>query len=373
MQDIGRIGFSEAQGDLLDSATTFCADVSPISKVRALMTGELGHDPALWKQIGELGWLAIAIPETYGGLGLALGDVAPIAEQIGRRLLAGPFFSTTLAAQALIAGGTEHQKQAVLPQIAAGAAATLALTEDTADWDLTAITASATAEGETLRLSGRKILVENAAAAQWIIASVLHAGHPALVLIEGSQIPEGALRREVLVDETRRAFTLTLDGIAVPKTALLDPARAAAALAHIHLAANLLAAAEMCGGSQAVIDYMVDYARTRIQFGKPIGSYQGVKHPLVAAYARYEQARSHLYAAAHSFNEQGTGEIAVRMAKAEADAAYSFAADRSIQFHGGFGFTYDCDAQLYRRAAVWHASQFGDRAFHKKKLAELLF
>jgi alkylation response protein AidB-like acyl-CoA dehydrogenase len=129
----------------------------------------------------------------------------------------------------------------------------------------------------------------------------------------------------------------------------------------------------MCGGAQGVIDYTVDYARTRIQFGKPIGAYQGVKHPLVATYARYEQARSHLYSAAHCFNEQGVGEIATRMAKAEADAAFSFAADRSIQFHGGFGFTYDCDAQLYRRRAIWHASQFGDRAYHKKKLAELLF
>ena len=108
------------------------------------------------------------------------------------------------------------------------------------------------------------------------------------------------------------------------------------------------------------------------QFGALIGSYQALKHPTVDAYVAYEQARSHLYSAAHCFGEQGVGEIATRMAKAQADAAMSFAADRAIQFHGGFGFTYDCDAQLYRRRAIWHASQYGDGAYHKQKLADLL-
>ncbi len=374
MQDIGRMGFSEAQGDLLESATAFCRDVSPVSKVRALITDEVGHDPAVWAQIGELGWLAIAIPEAYGGLGLDLGDVVPVVEQMGRRLLADPFVPTTLAAQALIAGGTEAQKEAILPLIAAGAPAALALMEAAGDWNLEAVTATARSDGASgLILSGTKILVEAAAAADWIIASVLHEGAPALVLIEASELPFGALRREAIVDETRRAFSLCLDGIALPEAHLLDQTRAAATLAHLHLASNLLACAEMCGGTQAAIDDTVDYAKTRVQFGKPIGAYQAVKHPIVDAYVRYEQARSHLYSAAHCFNEQGTGEIAVRMAKAEADAAFSFAADRAIQFHGGFGFTYDCDAQLYRRRAIWCAAQHGDRAFHKKKLAELLF
>ena len=176
-----------------------------------------------------------------------------------------------------------------------------------------------------------------------------------------------------MIDGTRRSFALTLDGIVLDPDRRFDPDRAVAALEHIHLAANLLAAADMVGGTQACIDYTLDYLRTRTQFGKVIGSYQALKHPIVDAYTRYEQARSHLYSAAHCFNEQGTGEIAVRMAKASADVAYSFAADRAIQFHGGFGFTWDCDAQLYRRRAIWHAAQFGDAAFHRKKLARLLF
>jgi alkylation response protein AidB-like acyl-CoA dehydrogenase len=373
MQDLGRIGFNEDQANLLEVATAFCREKSPIATVRRLIEDEIGHDPALWREIAALGWLGIAIPEDFGGVGLGLGEVVPVVEQMGRTLLAGPFVSTTLAAQAILAGGTEAQKQGWLPRLATGTIATLALTEAGGDWALENVLCAAEDEGgSTLKLSGEKFLVADAAAAEWIIASVLYRGRPALVLIETAALPAGALRREVIVDETRRAFALDLNGMKVPAASLLDPERAVGALAHIHLAANLLAAAEMCGGTQAVIDYTLDYARTRKQFGQLIGAYQAVKHPLVDAYVRYEQARSHLYAAAHCFGEQGTGEIATRMAKATADPVFAFASDRAIQFHGGFGFTYDCDAQLYRRRAIWHASQFGDAGYHKQKLAALL-
>jgi alkylation response protein AidB-like acyl-CoA dehydrogenase len=373
MQDLGRIGFSEDQASLLEVATVFCREKSPIAEVRRLITDDLGHDPALWREIAALGWLGVAIPEAFGGAGLGLAEVVPLMEQMGRTLLAGPFASTTLATQAILTGGTEAQKQGWLPRLATGAIATLALVEAGGDWALAnvACLAEDADEGE-LKLSGEKFLVADAAAAEWIIASVLHLGRPALVLIDRATLPAGALRREVIIDETRRAFALKLDGARVPAANLLDPERAADTLEHIHLAANLLAAAEMCGGTQAVIDYTLDYARTRKQFGQAIGAYQAVKHPLVEAYVRYEQARSHLYAAAHCFGEQGTGEIATRMAKAVADPVFAFASDRAIQFHGGFGFTYDCDAQLYRRRAIWHASQYGDAGYHKKKLAELL-
>lgn len=373
MQDLGRIGFSEDQASLLEIATEFCREKSPISRVRALLTDETGHDPALWDEIAALGWLGVAIPEDLGGAGLTLAEAVPLMEQMGRNLLAGPFFSTTLAAQALLAGATPAQQQAWLPRLATGTVATLALTEASGDWALNniAATASAASDGRIV-LRGTKLLVCDAALAGLIIASVQWDGAPALVLIEAADIPEGALRREKIIDETRRSFALTLDGVTLAQGALLDPARADAALAHIHLAANLLASAEMVGGTAAVIDYTLDYLKTRKQFGLPIGAYQGLKHPIVDAYVGYEQARSHLYAAAHSFAEQGTGEVAVRMAKAIADQTFAFAADRAIQFHGGFGFTYDCDAQLYRRRAMWHAAQFGDAAYHRRKLADLL-
>jgi alkylation response protein AidB-like acyl-CoA dehydrogenase len=373
MQDLGRLGFSEDQSSLLDVASSFCASRSPMAKVRRLIEDETGHDPDVWREIVELGWLGIAIPEEYGGAGLGLAEVVPVMEQMGRYMLAGPFLSTTLAAQAILAGGTDDQKRVLLPRLAEGAITTLALCEANDDWDLGAIAATATrTPGGTLRLAGAKRLVCDAEVATHIIASVLVEGRPALVMFERAALAPGALRREVIIDETKRSYALTLDRLEVSEDSLMDPARAASALHHIHLTANLLAAAEMCGGTQSVIDYTVDYLKTRVQFGKLIGSYQALKHPIVDAYVGYEQARSHLYSAAHCFNEQGVGEIATRMAKAQADTAMSFAADRAIQFHGGFGFTYDCDAQLYRRRAIWHASQYGDAAYHKAKLADLL-
>jgi len=372
MEHLGHMGWSEEQSDLLDVATKFCRDKSPIKKVRVLLEDEAGFDAGVWKEIGELGWLGIAIPEEYGGVGLGMAEVTPIMEQMGRVLMATPFASTTLAAQALLTGGTESQKQTLLPKLADGAIATVALCEDNNDWDLQNISARAEKHGEVLRLSGKKQLVCDAAVAQWIFASVLVDGAPTLVLIEKTDLPDGALRRETIIDETRRAYEVTLDGIELPVAALFDSDKARATLAHIHLVANLLSTAEMVGGTGAVIDYTIEYLNTRKQFGKLIGSYQALKHPTVDAFVNYEQARSHLYGAANCFNEQGTGEISTRMAKAQADKAFSFAADRAIQFYGGFGFTYDCDAQLYRRRAIWHASQYGDAAYHKKQLAAQL-
>ncbi|MFN9925718.1 MAG: acyl-CoA dehydrogenase family protein, partial [Phenylobacterium sp.] len=127
MQDLGRLGFSEDQSSLLDVATSFFASRSPMAKVRRLIEDEAGHDPDVWREIVELGWLGIAIPEEYGGAGLGLAEVVPVVEQMGRYMLAGPFLSTTLAAQAILAGGTDDQKRVLLPRLAEGAITTLAL------------------------------------------------------------------------------------------------------------------------------------------------------------------------------------------------------------------------------------------------------
>ena len=365
------LGYSEEQIELLDVATTFCRDKSPIDKVRKLIDSDTGYDVDVWTEIAGLGWTAVAIPEAHGGVGLSLAEVVPLVEQMGRNLLASPFVATTLAAQALVAGGNETQQAEWLPKLAEGVVGTLALAEAHGDWGLTNITATARAEGDRLMLSGEKLFVLWAESAEAVIASVMLDGKPVLVLLTAEDIA-GRLRREAIIDETKRSFALNLDGLSVAKSALLDPAKAAATLAHIDIAAALLQSAEMCGGTQSVIDYTLDYLRTRKQFGKIIGEYQALKHPMVDAYVDYEKARSHLYSAADSLGDQGLGEIAVRMAKAAADGAYSHAADRSVQFHGGFGFTHDCDAGLHRRAAIFHASQYGDAAWQRAKLGDLL-
>ncbi len=368
----GALGFSEEQADLLEVAVNFCRDKSPVDKVRFLLTDELGYDPAVWSEIAELGWLGIAIPEEFGGVGLGLAEVVPVVEQMGRNLMAGPFVSTTLAAQAILIGGTDEQKADLLPTLAAGTAATLALSENHADWDLSHIACTAQKDGDTLTLAGTKTFVTEVPSAEWVVVSVELDGAPALAVLNKSAIPETATRRETVIDETRRSYQLCLDGVSVPAAALLDTGKVSETLSHLHLASNLLLSAEMCGGTASVIDYTVDYLQTRKQFGKTIGSYQALKHPIVDAHVGYEKARSHLYSAAHTFTQQGEGEIATRMAKSTASEAFAFAADRAIQFHGGFGFTYDCDAQLYRRRAIWCDAMQGDGAYHRKKLADLL-
>ncbi len=368
----GTIGLSEEQADLLESAAKYCLDRSPIATVRELIEDELGHDPAVFAEMAELGWLGIAIPESYGGAGLELAEVVPVVEQMGRNLMAGPLVSTTLAAQALLVSGSEDQRTRVLPQLATGTPATLALMEPHADWALDHIECRAQSKGDGLALSGTKILVPNAAVAQWAVVSVMFEDAPALVLLDAEAIAACESRREVVIDETRRSYQLVLEGVSIPADALLEISRARETFDRIELAGSLLNAAEMCGGGVSVVNYAIEYLKTRKQFGKPIGSYQALKHPTVDAHVGIEQARSHLYAAAHTFEKGKQGEIATRMAKAQAGPAFAYAADRAIQFHGGFGFTYACDAQLYRRRGLYCESQYGDAAYHRRKLADLL-
>ena len=367
------IGLSEEQAQLIDIAAGFCRDKSPLDQVRALLEEETGFNPDIWQEIAELGWLGIGIPEAYGGIGLGLGELVPIVEQMGRHLLTTPYVSTALAAQAVLRGGTEAQKNEILPKLATGTAATLAVCEDHGDWNLAHVTCTGTVTDDQVVLSGTKYLVSDVRDAAFVVASVAVDTQAALVIIPADAIAPDAIRREKIIDETRRAFAVTLDGISLSADALMDPAMTADTLVHIELAAALLAAAEMCGGTYSVIDYTLDYLKTRKQFGKLIGGYQSLKHTMVDAHMGYERARAHLYSAAFMFGQQGEGEIAIRMAKAEAEEAFAFAADRAIQFHGGYGFTYDCDAQLYRRRAIWNAALYGDARYHRRKLADLMF
>lgn len=352
---LSKITVSEMQAELRDQAERFCAEKSPISRVRTLLDDELGYDADVWLEMADLGWLGIAIDENYDGLGLDMADVVPIAEAMGRHLMNSPFISTTLVAQALQAGGSEVQKSDWLPKLASGTVATIALFEREGSWDLSETSGAA------------KTFALDIEAAEIVLISVRHKDKTRLALIEPGRL---SARREVIIDETRRSYTF--DVPEVSEDDLLPPETTTAALDRIELVANLLQAAELSGAAQACVDYTVDYLKTRKQFGKLIGAYQALKHPAVDTFVEAEKARSLAYAAATHFEKQGDGEIAVRMAAVQAQKALSFAADRSIQFHGGFGFTYDCDAQLYRRRAMFAASQYGDPAYHRAKLAELL-
>lgn len=367
-----RIAFSDEQAMLLDSAVAFCRERSPAATVRQTMTTDTGFDRGLWQEIAQLGWNGIAIPERFGGSGLTLGHTAVIAEPMGRHLLATPFASTQLCIQGLLAGGSEAQQAAWLPKLADGGIGSVALFEDDGDWDLTHPQARATVSGSTVALHGAKTLVTDGAVADVLLVSVSLDGAPALAVLPTAGLAQAALQRETLIDETRRSHRLTLDGLTLPADALITGDAARAALRAIHQAALLLASAEAAGGIAGVLDVVVDYLNTRVTFGRKIGSYQGLKHPAADMLVGLERARSHVAHAATLLADGDDAEIALRMAKAEAGDSFVFAGDRAVQFHGGFGFTWDCNAQLYLRRALWLQPWFGDAAHQRQKLADRL-
>ena len=366
------IKFSDEQAQLLDIAASFARDKFPLSAARARIAAEADLDKEIWSEMAALGWLGVAIPEDFGGSGLGLGEAVAIVEPLGRHVAGTPLVSTTLLAQALLKAGTEFQKRTYLPKLAEGGIGALALSEESGDWNLTNLAATATKTVDGVALSGVKTFVTDATSAELMLISVLWNGRPALAVLDRAAFGKGRMTRETVIDETRRSYRVTLDGMVVQDCYFLEAAQTAAAFKHLDEAACLLAAAEMCGGAAGVIATTVEYLKTRKQFGRLIGSYQALKHPMVDALMMLDAARSHLYFAAGVVGEGKEGEIAVRMAKAAAGEALAFAADRAIQFHGGFGFTYDCDAQLYRRLGLWGEARHGDAAWQRARLAELM-
>jgi len=367
-----KITFNDDQAMLLDIAAKFCREKISIGDVRRHIASEANLDQELWKEIAELGWLSIAVPEEFGGSNLTLAEVTAVAEPMGRHLAGTPFFSTQVFIQGLLAGGSEAQQNEILPKICTGAIGTVALFERDGDWDLEHIESTASGDGNTVRLSGAKILVCDAAVADHILVSLEHAGAPALAIVNATDQPRERRRRETVIDETQRSYQLDLAGLSVPTSALITGEKARAALTAIRDTALLLTSAEAAGGLAGVLQVILEYLNTRSAFGKKIGSYQSLKHTCADILVSLERTRSHLYHAASLIAAKESAEIALRMAKAEAGESFVFAGDRSIQFHGGFGFTYDCDGQLFLRRALWLQYAFGDAAHHRRRLADLL-
>jgi len=368
------IEYGEELAMLAASAAEFAAAHSGFDAVRERMGTEQGYAPALFAETARLGWTGVALPETYGGAGLGPLALVSLFEPLGRSLYGSPLLATTLAGSLVDRAGSKAQKERWLPGLASGdAIGTVALTEADGSWALERPTLAAERTGDGYRLRGTKHLVLDAGAADWLVVSALLEGEPALFVVERASLGEGAVRRHVLVDEVRRACRVDFEGVAVGWDARLEEADAARALARTALEGALLVTAETSGGLAGVIALTVEYLRTRKQFGRPIGSYQALKHPMVEILLAYEQGRSLLYGAATAL-EQGRAdaEAAVRMAKAACGEAFVHAADRAIQFHGGYGFTWECHAQLFLRRALWAEATFGDAAHHRRHLASLL-
>ncbi len=367
-----RIAFSDEQAMLQDSAISFCRERSGSQAVRLRLAAHSELDQALWSDMVQLGWPGLAVPEGFGGSGLSIACTAVIAEPMGRHLLATPFASSQLFVQGLLGAGSAAQQALWLPRLAQGSIGSVALFEDEGDWQLMQPQCRAQRQGSALTLHGSKVLVSDAAVAEALWVSVDHEGAPALVLLPASVLPPQALQRETVIDETQRSYRLRLDGIELPADALATGAAAQQALRAIRDAALLLASAQAAGGIAGALALMVDYLNTRTTFGRKIGSYQALKHTCADILCNLERARSQVHHAATLLADGDDAEVALRMAKTEAGDTCVQAGDRAVQFHGGFGFTYECDAQLYLRRALWLQPWFGDAAHQRRRLADLL-
>ncbi len=366
-----QLQFSEEQGMILDTAREFCRDKSPMSMVRSQLDSQLGYASETWNEMVALGWLGISLPEGCGGSQLGVSAVVPVVESMGRAMLGTPFISTTLAAQLIARTANSEQIDRLLPPIVEGMPATLALMEN-GDWGDEQVRCTVDEQGV---LHGVKKYVADARAAQLFVVLVEHQGCPTLAIVSAEQLSVDAIQQHVLIDETRRAASVDFTGVTVAPGNLITGEKVAPGLRDIRLLGALLIAAEAAGAAGACLDTIVEYLKTRKQFGRLIGSYQSLKHPTVEILASVDSSRSFIYHAASLLSDEALtveAETACRMAKAQATETLAHAGDRAVQFHGGMGFTYECDAQLYIRRAQWAQQQFGDAQHHRKRLASLL-
>jgi len=367
------IAFSEECELLARSAADLLADNCGITDVRGWMTTDSGYDAALWKRIGELGWLGVALPEAHGGAGLGATALVAMTEVMGRHLLGAPFLSTSLATQLIVALDDDAASARLLPALAEGKTiATVALSDREGSWADDAPLANAHADGDGFLLNADCAFILDAQAADLLLIPATLGDDVAVFAIESGQLPEGALQRQQLIDETRRSYALRIEGLALGAGARIG-GDAEEALGRVRRLGTLLVAAEMTGGASGAVELTLEYLRTRKQFGKLIGSYQALKHPMVDLTLGVEMARSLVYDAATQIDaDTASAVVATHMAKAQAGDAFTEVADRSIQFHGAIGFTYECHAQLFFRRARWGEATFGDAGHHRRILSDLV-
>ena len=365
------LAFTEEQSMVMDAAKEFCRENSDIKTVRALLSSELGFNMEIWTKMVELGWTGITIPESFGGTDLGISALIPVVESMGHYLLTAPLITSAIAAQAILHCGTTELKDIWLSRLAKGCIGTLAILENE---DIgSAVTMTAIDKGGKIELRGRKILVSDAAAADFFLALCKFETDLVLVLVSSDQIKSDCILERKLIDETKRAGDIDFNGVIVDANAMVKVTPRS--IKDLKLIGALLHAAEATGCCSATLDNIVSYLTTRTQFGRLIGSYQALKHPTAEILIQMDSAKSLIYHAATLTSTSNfciDMEIACRMAKAQANDALLFAGDRAVQFHGGMGFTYECDAQLYIRRAQWAQHQYGDSQHHRFHLAELL-
>jgi alkylation response protein AidB-like acyl-CoA dehydrogenase len=349
---------SEEQELLQDTVRQFLAGECPTPRVREIFDGDTGYDPALWKGMVELGLAGLLVPEEHGGAGLEVIDLALVAETLGYGGAPGPFLGHVLATAAILAGGSEAQRRSWLPRLASGEVlASVALGESGGRW-LPGQWEVAGPSG----LRGEKRFVPYGELADLLVVGVAGGG---LVLVERGA---AGLRSEAYesVDRTRRLSTLHFD--ATP----CEPLEGTAAAARVRDLGLVLLAADAFGVATRLLDMSVEYAGTREQFGVTIAHFQALKHQLAEMAVEIEPTRGLYWYAAHA--QDHVPDDAARfaaLAKAHiTDRAMQVARD-SVEAHGGIGFTWECDVQIWFKRALFDRAWLGTPELHRERAAEL--
>jgi len=370
-----QFGLTETQQVLKNSAREFFSAECAIGEVRRLMETDTASDAGLWRKMANQGWTGIIFGEEYGGLGLGLVEMAVALEEMGRVLLPGPYLATVLqAGVAVDAAGDPAQKQKYLSRIAVGEAhGTLALLEADARWEPEAVRMPAHPTRAGAALTGRKMFVPDAAAADLLIVAARRGADLGLFVVP-RDAPGLAIAPLAAIDGTRKLYRVDFDGVPVREEDILaagDPAHRA--LERALAVATVGLAAEMVGGMQRVMEIAVEYAKTRKQFGKPIGQFQAVQHLCADMLLLTESSRSAAYYAAWALQEHAPeAPVAVSIAKAYASDAYREVGNRGIQVQGGMGFTWENHVHLYYKRAKASELMFGDGAYHRERIARLV-
>jgi alkylation response protein AidB-like acyl-CoA dehydrogenase len=351
---------------LRDSVRSFLASRSPEAEVRRLMAETAGFDRDAWRVMAkELGLQGLAIAEGYGGSGFTLVELGVVLEETGRALLCAPFLATAvLAATLLTRCGDGDAQRRYLPAIASGeVVATLAVSEDSGRWDAGGITLAAEPSGGRWTLTGTKSYVLDGLDADVVFAVARTPGGIGVFAVE-ADAPGLARQALPVLDQTRRQARLGFDR--VPAVPVGDPAAGWDLVRAVldHAAAAL--AMEQVGGAGRVLEQAVDHAKTRFQFGRPIGSFQAIKHKCANLLVLVEQARAVAYHAIEAcMGSRRDFTLAASLAKAFCSEAYTRAATENIQIHGGTGFTWEHSAHLYLKRAKSSEALFGDPLYHR--------
>jgi alkylation response protein AidB-like acyl-CoA dehydrogenase len=358
-------GFTEEQELLRDQVRRFMQDACPMSQVRDVMKSATGTSPSLWRQAAELGWLGLVIPERFGGVGLKWVDLTVVLEETGRGLSPLPIISQTLAATALLRCGGVGQQHKFLPALADGSrVATLAL-YDEPNWIHPDAVTLALSDG---RLKGSKPFVADAAAADLFIVACRSGADFKLAIIERSA-PGVGVTVQPMMDETKRMGTLTLD-VVVDQAQLMP--LTVDELNFLSDCGAVAVTAESVGAAEAALAMTTAYAKERVQFGSPIGKYQGVKHRLAEMFVDIESFKSLSYYAAWTVDD-APQELprAASLAKAYASDAFARIGIDGVQLHGAIGFTAEYDIQLYLKRSKWARPMYGDSDHHYERVAAL--